>query len=195
MRLGERPSIVVIDLPATPETGIRQENMRSPSICTMQAPHWPAPQPNLVPVSLSSSRSTHRRRVLSGASTLTGLPLTVNLIAMMAPLCWGRGRARGMDGLPAWCGAMLLPAQNRRQMLRCRWPTGAQPCPRSRSGLILGYVLGPLMEEYLRRAMLLARGDATVFFTRPLSLAFMIGTVLMLAVMIYPALLNNRAAV
>jgi TctA family transporter len=53
--------------------------------------------------------------------------------------------------------------------------------------LILGYVLGPLMEEYLRRAMLLARGDATVFFTRPLSLAFMIGTVLILAVMIAPA--------
>ncbi len=43
--------------------------------------------------------------------------------------------------------------------------------------------------------MLLARGDATVFFTRPLSLAFMIGTVLILAVMIYPALRNNRAAV
>jgi TctA family transporter len=43
------------------------------------------------------------------------------------------------------------------------------------------------MEEYLRRAMLLARGDATVFFTRPLSLAFMIGTVLILAVMVAPA--------
>jgi TctA family transporter len=53
--------------------------------------------------------------------------------------------------------------------------------------LILGYVLGPLMEEYLRRAMLLARGDATVFFTRPLSLAFVIGTVLILAVMVAPA--------
>ena len=64
-----------------------------------------------------------------------------------------------------------------------------------RAPLILGYVLGPLIEEYLRRAMLLARGDATVFFTRPLSLAFMIGTVLILAVMIYPALRNNRAAV
>ena len=35
--------------------------------------------------------------------------------------------------------------------------------------MILGFVLGPLMEENLRRAMLIARGDATVFLTRPIS--------------------------
>src|SRR5664279_2111798 len=35
--------------------------------------------------------------------------------------------------------------------------------------LLLGMVLGPLMEENLRRALLISRGDATVFFTRPLS--------------------------
>jgi TctA family transporter len=58
--------------------------------------------------------------------------------------------------------------------------------------LILGYVLGPLMEEYLRRAMLLSRGDPAVFFTRPLSLAFMIGTALILAVMIAPAVRGKR---
>ena len=34
--------------------------------------------------------------------------------------------------------------------------------------LILGYVLGPLMEENLRRALLISRGDASVFFTRPI---------------------------
>jgi TctA family transporter len=54
--------------------------------------------------------------------------------------------------------------------------------------LILGYVLGPLLEEYLRRALLLARGDATVFFTRPISLAFMVATVLVLLVVLAPAL-------
>jgi putative tricarboxylic transport membrane protein len=54
--------------------------------------------------------------------------------------------------------------------------------------LLLGYVLGPLLEEHLRRAMLLARGDPTVFFTRPISLAFMLGTLAILAVMIAPAL-------
>lgn len=50
--------------------------------------------------------------------------------------------------------------------------------------LLLGYVLGPLMEEYLRRAMLLSRGDPTVFFTRPISLAFMIATLFVLVIMI-----------
>jgi TctA family transporter len=54
--------------------------------------------------------------------------------------------------------------------------------------LLLGYVLGPLLEEHLRRAMLLARGDPTPFFTRPISLAFMLGTALVLAAMIAPAL-------
>jgi TctA family transporter len=53
--------------------------------------------------------------------------------------------------------------------------------------LLLGYVLGPLLEENLRRALLIARGDFTVFFTRPISLVFMIATVLILAVMIAPA--------
>src|SRR5258708_584767 len=37
--------------------------------------------------------------------------------------------------------------------------------------MILGFILGPLMEENLRRAMLLSRGDPTVFFTKPISAA------------------------
>src|ERR1700726_234680 len=41
---------------------------------------------------------------------------------------------------------------------------GLEPAP-----LVLAFVLGPLMEENLRRAMLIARGDVTVFFTRPIS--------------------------
>jgi TctA family transporter len=58
--------------------------------------------------------------------------------------------------------------------------------------LLLGYVLGPLLEENLRRALLIARGDPTVFFTRPISLVFMIATVLILVVMIAPAVRNRR---
>ena len=58
--------------------------------------------------------------------------------------------------------------------------------------LILGYVLGPLLEENLRRALLISRGDPTVFFTRPISLAFMIATLLVLAVMIAPALRHKH---
>ena len=59
---------------------------------------------------------------------------------------------------------------------------GCEPAP-----LVLGFVLGPLVEEYLRRALLLSRGDPTVFFTRPLSLVFVVGTVLILIVMAAPA--------
>ncbi|MGH8703674.1 MAG: tripartite tricarboxylate transporter permease [Burkholderiales bacterium] len=58
--------------------------------------------------------------------------------------------------------------------------------------LLLGYVLGPLLEENLRRALLIARGDPTVFFTRPISLAFMIATVLILVVMVAPAARRKR---
>ncbi len=39
--------------------------------------------------------------------------------------------------------------------------------------LLLGMVLGPLMEENLRRALLISRGDWTVFLTRPLSAVLM----------------------
>ena len=39
--------------------------------------------------------------------------------------------------------------------------------------ILLGYVLGPLVEENFRRAMLLSRGDMAVFFQRPISAAFM----------------------
>ena len=45
--------------------------------------------------------------------------------------------------------------------------------------MLLGFVLGPLMEENLRRAMLIQRGDWTVFFTRPIS-----GTLLFLALIL-----------
>ena len=48
--------------------------------------------------------------------------------------------------------------------------------------LILGFVLGPMMEDSLRRAMLLSRGDPTVFITRPISLTFILITVALLIV-------------
>jgi TctA family transporter len=58
--------------------------------------------------------------------------------------------------------------------------------------LILGFVLGPLMEENLRRALLISRGDPTVFFTRPISLAFMIASALILITMIMPAVRKKK---
>ena len=61
--------------------------------------------------------------------------------------------------------------------------------------MLLGFVLGPLMEENLRRALLISRGDPTVFFTRPISLGFMIATVLIVVIMALPAIKSRREAI
>jgi TctA family transporter len=58
--------------------------------------------------------------------------------------------------------------------------------------LILALVLGPLMEENLRRALLISRGDPTVFVTRPISAAFLIATAVMLVLMVLPAVRRKR---
>jgi len=58
--------------------------------------------------------------------------------------------------------------------------------------MILGFILGPLMEENLRRAMLLSRGDPTVFFTRPLSLGMLIAAALLLTIIVLPAVRKTR---
>ncbi|WP_128254053.1 tripartite tricarboxylate transporter permease [Falsirhodobacter deserti] len=46
--------------------------------------------------------------------------------------------------------------------------------------LLLGFVLGPLIETNLRRAMLVSRGDAMIFLERPVACAFVVATVLLL---------------
>ena len=66
----------------------------------------------------------------------------------------------------------------------------AQPAP-----MLLGFVLGPLMEENLRRALLISRGDPSVFVTRPISLGFVIATVLIIIVMALPAIRKRREAI
>jgi TctA family transporter len=58
--------------------------------------------------------------------------------------------------------------------------------------LLLGFVLGPLLEENLRRSMLMSRADPTIFFTRPLSLVFIVATVLILVVVLAPTFRNRR---
>jgi putative tricarboxylic transport membrane protein len=58
--------------------------------------------------------------------------------------------------------------------------------------LILGFILGPLMEENLRRAMLLSRGDALVFFQRPISLAMLVVAGFLLAIVLAPAVRKKR---
>jgi TctA family transporter len=58
--------------------------------------------------------------------------------------------------------------------------------------LILGFVLGPMMEENLRRALLISRGDPVVFVTEPISLSFLIVSVLLLVVVAAPAIRARR---
>ncbi len=58
--------------------------------------------------------------------------------------------------------------------------------------MLLGYVLGPMMEENLRRAMLMAGGDPSVFVRRPISLAFIVATALIFVVMVVPAVRKRR---
>jgi TctA family transporter len=58
--------------------------------------------------------------------------------------------------------------------------------------LLLGFILGPMMEENLRRALLLSRGDWTTFVTRPLSSGLLIAAALMLVVVMLPAIKRKR---
>ena len=58
--------------------------------------------------------------------------------------------------------------------------------------LLLGFVLGPMMEDNLRRAMLLSRGNPAVFFTRPLSLALLLVALALLIVVVLPAVRKKR---
>lgn len=59
--------------------------------------------------------------------------------------------------------------------------------------LLLGFVLGKLMEEYLRRALTISRGDPTVFFTRPLSASLLAVAIVLLLVVLLPAVKAKRA--
>jgi putative tricarboxylic transport membrane protein len=58
--------------------------------------------------------------------------------------------------------------------------------------LLLGFVIGKLLEEYLRRAMLLSRGDPLVFFQRPISAVLLILAILALVAVLVPAVRKKR---
>jgi TctA family transporter len=58
--------------------------------------------------------------------------------------------------------------------------------------LLLGFVLGPMMEENFRRALLLARGDYTVFLTRPLSLGLLVAALALVVIVTLPAVKKTR---
>ncbi|CAN7431483.1 tripartite tricarboxylate transporter permease [Phyllobacterium sp. LjRoot231] len=65
--------------------------------------------------------------------------------------------------------------------LRC------EPAP-----LLLGFVLGPLLEEHLRRAMIMSRGDPTTFVSRPISLVLLLLAAAVLVVVLLPSIRKKR---
>jgi len=64
---------------------------------------------------------------------------------------------------------------------------GCEPAP-----LLLGFILGPMMEENLRRALLLSRGDWSVFVTRPLSGSLLAAALVLLIIVLLPAVKAKR---
>ncbi|HET8584472.1 MAG TPA: tripartite tricarboxylate transporter permease [Casimicrobiaceae bacterium] len=58
--------------------------------------------------------------------------------------------------------------------------------------LLLGFVLGPMMEENLRRALLLSRGDPSVFATRPISAGLLAAAILLVLVITLPNMRRRR---
>jgi putative tricarboxylic transport membrane protein len=51
--------------------------------------------------------------------------------------------------------------------------------------LILGFILGPMLEVNLRRSLLISQGSFSIFFTRPLALAFLIVCFILLTLSFY----------
>jgi len=64
---------------------------------------------------------------------------------------------------------------------------GCEPAP-----LVLALVLGPLMEENLRRALLISRGDPSVFFTRPISGVLLLMAAMLVVAFVLPGLKKTR---
>jgi TctA family transporter len=58
--------------------------------------------------------------------------------------------------------------------------------------MVLGFVLGPLLEENFRRAMLLSGGDPTVFIRRPISATLLAVAAILLVVLIFPTIRRKR---
>ena len=64
---------------------------------------------------------------------------------------------------------------------------GCEPAP-----LVLGFILGPIMEENLRRSMLLSGGDPMIFLKRPISLALLILSAAFILLVVLPQFRKTR---
>ena len=64
---------------------------------------------------------------------------------------------------------------------------GCEPAP-----MILGFLLGPLMEENLRRSLVLSRGDPLIFIQRPISATLLVLCVLLIVITVLPSIRKSR---
>ncbi|HVK52433.1 MAG TPA: tripartite tricarboxylate transporter permease, partial [Pseudoxanthomonas sp.] len=64
---------------------------------------------------------------------------------------------------------------------------GCEPAP-----LLLGLILGPMMEENLRRALLLSRGDWSVFVSRPISAGLLAAAIVLMLIVLLPSIRSKR---
>jgi putative tricarboxylic transport membrane protein len=58
--------------------------------------------------------------------------------------------------------------------------------------MLLGFILGPMMEEFLRRALLLSKGDPMILVTRPISATMLVVALVLLALVLMPAFSKTR---
>jgi TctA family transporter len=58
--------------------------------------------------------------------------------------------------------------------------------------MLLGFILGPMMEEFLRRALLLSKGDPTILVTRPISATMLVVSLVLLALVLMPSFSKTR---
>jgi putative tricarboxylic transport membrane protein len=70
------------------------------------------------------------------------------------------------------------------------YKVGAEPAP-----FVLGFVLGPMMEENFRRAMYISRGDPLVFLERPISAVLLAMAVVLLVILVLPSIRAKREEV
>ena len=84
----------------------------------------------------------------------------------------------------------MLTAHQQREALHNE--VHARPYENLTAPLLLGFVLGPMMEENLRRALLLSRGDPLVFVHRPISAGLLIAAVLLVLLIGLPNIRKKR---
>ncbi|GGM15648.1 tripartite tricarboxylate transporter permease [Promicromonospora citrea] len=114
---------------------------------------------------------------------LLDVPYSVMFPAIIAFACTG---TYAIDQNPFHVLVMAVLGVGGFVLVRC----GCEPAP-----LLLGFVLGPLLENHLRRALLISHGDPTVFVTRPISAALLGLAVLALVVAVLPAIRRRRDVV